>query len=157
MKLVTQKKSSAIDYGTNSDITTLTGRYTSLRDKTVSTLQEDAGIESTTVEGITKLYTQLFMLPLPDNSITTETAVVVVVTNDSTATTYTEIIQTTVVEGKTLTTAIPIPQDEINKIKVIEYSTILPTTLPNGQVTSVIEKLQLPSMVKDKSYKDGSN
>ena len=82
---------------------------------------------------------------------------VVVVTNDSTATTYTEIIQTTVVEGKTLTTAIPIPQDEINKIKVIEYSTILPTTLPNGQVTSVIEKLQLPSMVKDKSYKDGSN
>ena len=59
------KKSSAIDYGTNSDITTLTGRYTSLRDKTVSTLQEDAGIESTTVEGITKLYTQLFMLPLP--------------------------------------------------------------------------------------------
>ena len=66
---------------------------------------------------------------------------VVVVTNDSTATTYTEIIQTTVVEGKTLTTAIPIPQDEINKIKVIEYSTILPTTLPNGQVTSVIEKV----------------
>ena len=136
------KKSSAIDYGTNSDITTLTGRYTSLRDKTVSTLQEDAGIESTTVEGITKtVHTTVYVTTSPDNSITTETAVVVVVTNDSTATTYTEIIQTTVVEGKTLTTAIPIPQDEINKIKVIEYSTILPTTLPNGQVTSVIEKV----------------
>ncbi|KHC65983.1 hypothetical protein MGE_02292 [Candida albicans P75010] len=136
------KKSSAIDYGTNSDITTSTGRYTSLRDKTVSTLQEDAGIESTTVEGITKtVHTTVYVTTSPDNSITTETAVVVVVTNDSTATTYTEIIQTTVVEGKTLTTAIPIPQDEINKIKVIEYSTILPTTLPNGQVTSVIEKV----------------
>ena len=136
------KKSSAIDYGTNSDITTLTGRYTSLRDKTVSTLQEDAGIEATTVEGITKtVHTTVYVTTSPDNSITTETAVVVVVTNDSTATTYTEIIQTTVVEGKTLTTAIPIPQDEINKIKVIEYSTILPTTLPNGQVTSVIEKV----------------
>ncbi|KHC38490.1 hypothetical protein MGO_02270 [Candida albicans P76055] len=136
------KKSSAIDYGTNSDITTSTGRYTSLRDKTVSTLQEDAGIEATTVEGITKtVHTTVYVTTSPDNSITTETAVVVVVTNDSTATTYTEIIQTTVVEGKTLTTAIPIPQDEINKIKVIEYSTILPTTLPNGQVTSVIEKV----------------
>ena len=136
------KKSSAIDYGTNSDITILTGRYTSLRDKTASTLQEDAGIESTTVEGITKtVHTTVYVTTSPDNSITTETAVVVVVTNDSTATTYTEIIQTTVVEGKTLTTAIPIPQDEINKIKVIEYSTILPTTLPNGQVTSVIEKV----------------
>ena len=122
------KKSSAIDYGTNSDITTLTGRYTSLRDKTVSTLQEDAGIESTTVEGITKtVHTTVYVTTSPDNSITTETAVVVVVTNDSTATTYTEIIQTTVVEGKTLTTAIPIPQDEINKIKVIEYSTIRPS------------------------------
>ncbi|KAL1573857.1 hypothetical protein V4U95_002657 [Candida albicans] len=136
------KKSSAIDYGTNSDITISTGRYTSLRDKTASTLQEDAGIESTTVEGITKtVHTTVYVTTSPDNSITTETAVVVVVTNDSTATTYTEIIQTTVVEGKTLTTAIPIPQDEINKIKVIEYSTILPTTLPNGQVTSVIEKV----------------
>ena len=50
--------------------------------------------------------TSVYVTTCPDKSITTETAVVIVVTNESTATTYTEIIKTTVIEGNTLTTNI---------------------------------------------------
>ena len=136
------KKSGTTDYESNRSIPTLSGKGTGLKDRTTSALSEDIDIQSTTIDGITKtIQTTVYVTTSPDKLVTTETAVIVVVTNDSTATTYTEMIQTTVVEGKTLTTTIPIPQDKTNKIYGIEYSTILPTTLPNGQVTSIIEKI----------------
>ena len=59
------------------------------------------------------------------------------VTNESTATTYTEIIKTTVIEGNTLTTNIPIKHVETETAEIIEYTTICPTTLPNGHETTV--------------------